>query len=67
MMSLLRQILPLTRGKKRTFANRAGRRHRTSLSTRQGLTLVFGVAAFVGLILIIVYYIWYLPMERAMQ
>lgn len=29
--------------------------------------LVFGIAAFVGLIFILVYYVWYLPIEKSMQ
>jgi len=29
--------------------------------------LVFGIAVFVGLIFILAYYVWYVPIEKSMQ
>jgi hypothetical protein len=38
-----------------------------SLDTREGLLLVFGIAAFVALIFVLVYFIWYVPVQKSVQ
>lgn len=45
------------------------RRHKKKLplSTRQGLILIFGIATFVGFVFFLMYYIWYLPIEKSIQ
>jgi len=43
------------------------RRKETSLSARQGLVLVLGISALVTLTLILVYYVWYLPVQKSLQ
>lgn len=60
----LRQILFASRRKK---AVRLQRRKRIAFDTREGLLLVFGIAAFVALIFVLVYFIWYVPMQKAVQ
>ncbi len=66
MNSLIRQVLLVTK-RRRVLSAGQRRKKKTSFSTRQGLMLVFGIAAFVGLIFILVYYVWYLPIEKSMQ
>ena len=67
MGSVLRRIFPLSKSRKQFLAMRTRRRDRPVLRTRQGLALVFGVALLVGLVWILVYYAWYLPLEKALQ
>jgi len=62
----LRQMLLASR-RKRSSAIRQRRRKKIDLKTGEGLILVFGIAAFVALIFVLVYYIWYVPIERSVQ
>jgi hypothetical protein len=62
----LRQMLLASR-KKRPPAIRQRRRKRIDFKTREGLVLVFGIAVFVALIFVLVYYVWYVPIERSVQ
>ncbi len=43
------------------------RRKKTSLSIRHGLLLIFGIGTFVALVFVLVYFVWYLPVEKSMQ
>lgn len=65
MRLVLRQIRASSKGKKRVLAMRARQRDKAFLGTRQGL--VFGIALLVSLVWTLVYFAWYLPMERAVQ
>ena len=64
---VLRQIRASSKGRKRVLAMRARQRDEAFLGTRQGLFLVFGIALFVSLVWTLVYFAWYLPMERAVR
>lgn len=66
MRSLPRRFF-LFRTRHYTLGARSHRGRRPSLTTRQGITLLFGIAALVGLVLILVYYGWFLPLERSLQ
>ena len=63
----LRHIRACSKGRKRVLAMRPRQRDKVFLDTRQGLFLVFGIALLVSLVWILVYFAWYLPMERAVQ
>ena len=67
MGSVLRRIFSSSKSRKQFLAMRTRHRDRTVLRARQGLALVFGIAVLVGLVWILVFYAWYLPMERALQ
>ena len=67
MGSVLRRIFPSPKSRKQFLAMRTRHRDRPVLRTRQGLALVFGIAILVGVVWILVYYAWYLPMEKALQ
>jgi len=67
MGSVLRRIFPSPKSPKQFLATRTRHRDRPVLRTRQGLALVFGIAILVGVVWILVYYAWYLPMEKALQ
>jgi hypothetical protein len=60
----LRQLLLASRRKR---AVRFQRRKKIGFDTREGLLLVFGIAGFVALIFALVYFVWYLPIQRAVQ
>ena len=64
---VLRQIRACSKGRKRVLALRTRQWDKAFLGTRQGLFLVFGIALLVSLVWILVYFAWYLPMERAVQ
>jgi len=66
MMPFRRQFFVLSKARRRQFAPHR-RAQRPSLTTKQGITLLFGIAALVGLVLILVYYVWFLPLERSIQ
>jgi uncharacterized ion transporter superfamily protein YfcC len=63
--SLTRQIRIFRQRRKFRVLQR--RKKKPSFSTRRGLILVVGIATFVALVFILVYYVWYLPIERSMQ
>lgn len=67
MNSLIRQVWLLCRRKHTGSSLRGRRRKKLPLSTRQGLILVFGIASFVGFVFILMYYIWFVPIEKSMQ
>lgn len=67
MASFLRQFSWLSKTRRRALVLRGHRAPRPSLTTRQGVTLLFGIAALMGLVLIFVYYVWFLPVERSLQ
>ena len=62
----LRQVLLASRRKK-SPSIRPRRRKKIDFKTGEGLVLVFGIAAFVALIFVLVYYIWYVPIEKSVQ
>ncbi len=62
----LRQMLHASR-RKRSVPVRTLRRKRMSFDMREGLLLVFGIAAFVALIFVLVYFIWYVPVQKSVQ
>lgn len=43
------------------------RKKGTSLTVRHGLLLIFGIGTFVALMFMLVYYVWYLPIQKSMQ
>jgi hypothetical protein len=55
------------RKQRRNFLRYARHCEKETMGAGQGLVLVFGVAALVGLVWILVYSTWYLPMQKAMQ
>jgi len=65
--SLIRQALGIYQRRQNPLFIRRRRRRKLPLSTRQGLLLVFGIGIFVALVLILIYYIWYLPIQKSMQ
>ncbi|HLW88924.1 MAG TPA: hypothetical protein VKR57_10565 [Terriglobales bacterium] len=67
MNSFIRQLFVVYRRKHAGPLIRRRRGKELPLSTSQGLILVFGIATFVGLVFILMYYIWYLPIEKSMQ
>jgi hypothetical protein len=54
-------------GKRKPKILRVRRAKKPTLSLRHGLSLIFGIGAFVALIFALVYFIWYLPMQKALQ
>jgi hypothetical protein len=52
---------------RRKFRVLQRRKKKPSFSTRRGLILLVGIAAFVALVFILAYYVWYLPLEKSMQ
>ncbi len=42
-------------------------RKKGPLRTRDGLFLIFGIAAFVFLIYVLAYYTWFLPIAKSMR
>jgi hypothetical protein len=65
--SFIRQVWLLYRRKHTGSSIRGRRRKELPLSTRQGLILVFGIASFMGFVFILMYYIWFVPIEKSMQ
>ncbi len=65
--SLIRQALGIYRKRHNPSFIHRRRRRKLPLSTRQGLLLIFGIGTFVALVFILIYYIWYLPMEKSMR
>jgi len=65
--SLIRQALGIYQRRQNPLFIRRRRRRKLPLSTRQGLLLVFGIGIFVALVFILIYYIWYLPIQKSMQ
>jgi hypothetical protein len=65
--SFVRQLLAWYRRKRNALFIRRRRSERLPLSTRQGLILVFGIATFVGLVAVLMYYVWYLPIEKSIE
>jgi hypothetical protein len=65
--SLIRQALGIYQRRQNPLFIRRRRRRKLPLSTRQGLLLIFGIGIFVALVFILIYYIWYLPIQKSMQ
>lgn len=63
--SPIRQVRVLRKRKK--FGTIQPRKRKTSFSARQGLILIFGVGTFVAVVFILVYFFWYLPMEKSLR
>lgn len=67
MSPLLRRMFSSSKSRKQFLAMRTRHGDRPVLRTRQGLALVFGIGVLVGLVWILVYYAWYLPLQKALQ
>jgi len=65
--SLIRQALGIYQRRQNPLFIRRRRRRKLPLSTRQGLLLIYGIGIFVALVFILIYYIWYLPIQKSMQ
>jgi hypothetical protein len=65
--SLIRQALAIYQRRQKPSFLRRRRGRNLPLSIRQGLLLVFGIGIFVALVFILIYYIWYVPMEKSTQ
>jgi hypothetical protein len=61
----IRQLRVLRNRKK--FGALQPHKQKTSFSTRHGLILILGVGTFVALVFILVYFFWYLPIEKSMR
>jgi len=43
------------------------RKKKTSFTTRQGLLVIFSIGTFVALIFALVYFVWFLPIQRSLE
>lgn len=63
--SFIRQIRVLRQRKRFRALN--GSKKKASFSAWRGLALTIGIAAFVGLVFILAYYVWYLPLQKSVR
>jgi len=67
MGSRIRQVIVMMSERKlRSYRTVRRRKNENSFSVPQGLILIFGVGVFVALVFVLVWYVWYLPVEKSL-